>query len=146
MKHERMKVLEMLESGKITAEEATKLLEAMKSAGGGSHTFTFDDETERDVEEKLNRFTQGVDNFTRDFGGRVETFYRDIEPKIKKASQSVLEKTAAVFDEISRSLNESLENARNAGNEANPEDCGCGCGCDGEANHESNPDDGPREN
>lgn len=117
MKHERMKVLEMLEAGKITPEEATNLLEAMKSAKqyDGFHSFSFD-------EEKLQRFTQGVDNFAKDFGGKVESLYRDVEPKIKKASQAVLEKTASVFDEISKSLNESLENARKAA-----ENCDCGC-------------------
>lgn len=118
MKHERMKVLEMLDEGKITAEEAAKLLEAMKSSGGSSHTFVFDDEAEKDMDEKLGRFTQGVDNFTREFGGRIESLYKDIEPKVRKASQSVLEKTAAVFDEISKSLNESLENARRTVDEA----------------------------
>lgn len=135
MKHERLKVLEMLESGKITAEEATKLLEAMKGAGHDHevHTFTLD-------EGNLNRFTQGVDNFAKDFGGKVENLYKDIEPKVKKASQAVLEKTAAVFDEIARSLNESLESARKTAEENHGEadcECGCDCGCE---------DEGPREN
>lgn len=142
MKHERLKVLELLESGKITAEEATKLLEAMKGSGHESdriNAFVFDEETERHVEEKLNRFTQGVDNFTRDFGGRVESLYKDVEPKIKKASQAVLEKTAAVFDEIAKSLNETLESMSKPTPAADEkEEEGCCCGCES--------DDVPREN
>ena len=116
MKQERMKVLEMLETGKISADEAARLLEAMKAAGrDGFQGFSID-------EEKLQRFTKGVDNFTREFGSRVESIYKEVEPKVKKASQAVLEKTAAVFDEISKSLNESLENARKAAAEEPQED------------------------
>jgi polyhydroxyalkanoate synthesis regulator phasin len=132
MKQAKMKVLEMLEAGKITADEATRLLDAMKQPEGHSRPI-FDEETKEQIEEKFSRFTKNVDSFAKDFGSRVEVLYRDLEPKIKKASTVVLEKTASIFDDISKSLNESLENARK-----NAEEKG-GCCCDGS-------DDEPREN
>jgi polyhydroxyalkanoate synthesis regulator phasin len=113
MKQAKMKVLELLEAGKITADEAAKLLEAMKRSDNHG-AFMFDEETKEEFEEKVARFTKNVDVFARDFGSKVESVYRDFEPKIKKASHVVLEKTASVFDEISKSLHESLENARAA--------------------------------
>jgi polyhydroxyalkanoate synthesis regulator phasin len=119
MKQERMKVLELLESGKITADEATRLLETIRRPEHGS--FVFDDDTKEQFEEKVSRFTKNVDVFARDFGSKVENAYREFEPKLKKASQVVLEKTASVFDEISKSLNESLEQARK--NAENGESC-----------------------
>ena len=122
MKQERMKVLELLESGKITAEEATRLLETIKRPEHGG--FAFDDDTKEQFEEKVNRFTKNVDGFARDFGSKVENAYREFEPKLKKASQVVLEKTASIFDDISKSLNESLEQARK---NAESGDC-CGGG------------------
>ena len=133
MKQERMKILEMLEEGKITADEATKLLDAMKRPQ--SSEGWFDSETVENVEDKFKKFTKHVDNFTREFGGRVETLYKEVEPKLKKASHTVLEKTASVFDDISKSLNESLENARKAA-----ESC-----CDGEPDCCCD-DDAPKEN
>jgi polyhydroxyalkanoate synthesis regulator phasin len=132
MKQAKMKVLELLEMGKITADEATKLLDAMKR-NDGNGGFVFDEDTREQLEEKVARFSKNVDAFAKDFGSKVESVYRDLEPKIKKASAVVLEKTAAVFDDISRSLNESLENARKAAENAE------GCRCD-------EPDDTPREN
>jgi len=148
MRHERLKVLELLEAGKITATEAASLLEAMKKTDRMGANFGFDDETREQMEDRLGRFSSQVDNFTRDFGGKVEHLYRDLEPRIKKASQAVLEKTAAIFDEISRSLNESLENARKSAESACHEEkediCGCGCGCESGAN--SDDDDTPKPN
>jgi polyhydroxyalkanoate synthesis regulator phasin len=130
MKQARMKVLEMLDAGKITADEAAKLMEAMKRSDGHD-TFIFDEETKEQLEEKFARFTKNVDVFAKDFGSKVESAYREMEPKIKKASHVVLEKTAAIFDDISKSINESLENARKAAEQA-AENCDA--------------DDTPREN
>ena len=121
MKQAKLKILEMLEAGKIDANEAVQLLDALKSNA-------YDDSFGID-EEKLHRFGQSVDSFARDFGGRVEGFYREVEPKIKKASHVVLEKTAAVFDEISKSLHETMENQRKAaeGQEGCCADSDCCC-------------------
>jgi DNA-directed RNA polymerase subunit F len=130
MKQERMKVLELLEAGTITAAEAKDLLETMKKPETEPHFFTIDEETKEQAAEKFNKFASHVDQFTRDFGAKVQDVYKEVEPKVRKAGQTILEKTAAVFDEIARSLNESLENARKEG-----EECCCGgeaeeCGCD----------------
>ena len=140
MKQAQMKILELLESGKITADEATKLIEAMKNANE-SNGFEFDFSSEQ-MEERLKNFTRHMDNFAKEFGGKVEELYRTVEPKIKKASNTVLEKTAAIFDDISKSLNETLENARKAAEEskkAENSDCCC-------KDEKSESDDEPRSN
>jgi polyhydroxyalkanoate synthesis regulator phasin len=125
MKQAKMKVLELLEAGKITADEATRLLDAMKRTE--SQGFYFDEDAREEFEERVSRFTKNVDSFAREFGGKVESVYRDLEPKIKKASNTVLEKTAAIFDDISKSLNESLENAKKSAEAAAcADDCCCG--------------------
>jgi polyhydroxyalkanoate synthesis regulator phasin len=108
MKNERLKILSMLEEGKITAEEARLLLEAVKDSGGES-AFGFGDET---AEQRLQRFAKNVENFAREVGSRVESAYREVEPGLKKASLTVLERTADVIDNIAKTLNESIENAR----------------------------------
>ena len=107
-----MKILSLLEEGKITADEAAKLIEAMKRNDEAEGFFKFETPTQEQVEEKFKHIAKNVDSFAREFGGHVEKTYRKMEPKLKKASQAVLEKTATIFDEISKSLNESLENAR----------------------------------
>ncbi len=140
MKQERMKILELLEAGKITAAEAKDLLESVKKPEYSG--FGFDDDTRANVEEKFSKFTSHVDQFTRDFGNKVQEIYKNVEPKVRKASQAVLEKTASVFDEISKSLSESVENARknaecccDEGEEKAEGDCCC---------EESTADNGPR--
>ena len=104
MKQERIKILEMLEQGKITVDDATKLFEALKDLGG-NYTGEY-----WNSEEKLGKFSNNVDEFAKDFGSRIRTTYKEIEPKLKKASKKVVEKTAVIIDEISKSLNEKLKN------------------------------------
>ena len=109
MKQERLKVLSLLEEGKITADEASSLLDRLNQAD--SHHFISEDTAEQ-VEEKLHRFAKSAEHFAKEFGQKAATAYKDVEPKLKKASQTVLEKTAAVVDEIAHSLHDTLEKAK----------------------------------
>ena len=127
MNKEKMRVLEMLDNGKITADEAANLLEVL-----GRSRF-ISDETRGDVEEKVNQFAQDLSKFAKDCGCKIQVLYKDAEPKLKKASQSVLAKAAAALDTLASNINESLE--------AEEACCGEeGCGCDG------TPEDAPVEN
>ncbi|MCL2664313.1 MAG: hypothetical protein FWE82_01745 [Defluviitaleaceae bacterium] len=129
MKHERLKILEMLDNGKITADEAARLLQALKTDTNDESFydgFYFDHEA---AEERIKAFA-------KDFSGKVQNLYKDVEPKIKKASNTVLEKTAKVIDELAKSLHESLERAH--AESCGQADCGepkdgcCSDGCCGE--------------
>lgn len=110
MKQERMKILNLLEEGKVNADEAAKLLEAL-SAADDHHGFISDETAER-WEEGLGRFTKNVDHWAREFGHKVECAYKEMEPKLKQMSQNVLEKTACMMDEVSKSIHESVDNAK----------------------------------
>jgi len=102
-KTERMRVLDLLDAGKITADEATKLLDAL----GGSHFIS--KESRDNLEERVGQFAKEVNKFAKDIGCKVQDMYKDVEPKIKKASQSALEKAAAVLDDLAHNINDSLE-------------------------------------
>jgi len=101
--NEKMRVLEMLENGKITADEAAKLLEVL-----GKPVF-MSKETRENVEEKLHHFAQDVTKFAKDAGCKMQELYKEVEPKIKKASQSALEKAASALDGLACSISESIE-------------------------------------
>jgi len=103
MNNEKMRVLDMLDAGKITAEEAAKLLEALKGGSG-----IMSKETRENVEEKLRNFGQECGRLAREVGGKVQELYRNVEPKIKKASQTALEKTACVLEDLACAINKSL--------------------------------------
>ncbi len=105
MKQERIKILTMIEEGKITVDEASKLLEALNL--GKSEKYEFNTS---DFEEKISRFSQALDSVTRDLGEKMGTAYKNVEPKFKKATKTVLEKTASVLDDMSKSLNDSIKN------------------------------------
>ncbi|MCL2571879.1 MAG: hypothetical protein FWE11_05705 [Defluviitaleaceae bacterium] len=133
MNNEKMKVLEMLESGKINADEAAKLLEALK---GGGQSFV-NKETRDNVEEKLRNFAHDCGKLAKEVGGKVQVFYKGVEPKIKKASQTALEKAACVLEDLACAINDSL----------NKECCGDeDCCCEEASQAECCGEEAPREN
>ncbi|MDR2749672.1 MAG: hypothetical protein LBC41_03330 [Clostridiales bacterium] len=148
MKTERLKVLDLLESGKITADEAAKLLEALK--GPADHFW--DDEAARTVEVKFSKFAENVETFSKDVSSKVEAAFKDVEPKLRTATKVVVEKTAAIVEEISKSLGETLKNLE----EQNAGACSCGCEDEDEEDDccsekkeeapEKPEDEGPKEN
>lgn len=138
MKEERMYILNLLGEGKITAEEASKLLEAIGKDKKSRKEYWDDDFV---AEEKLLKFSQSVESFAKDFGSKIESTFKDMEPKVRKTTKTVMEKTASVIDDISKSLYESINNLEH-------KDCDC-CGEEEvkEAAEEVNENDNePREN
>ena len=122
MKQERMKVLGMLEEGKISADEAATLLDKLNQA---DHHHFISEETAEQVEEKLHRFAKSAEGFAREFGHKAAEAYKDVEPKLKKASQAILEKTASVLDDITHSLHATIEKSKSEKTCCDEENCDC---------------------
>ena len=106
MKKERLKVLDMVEKGTITVEEASRLLENLAVTGEASR----EHELVEDFEESASNFAHSVEVFLKDMGGKVGEKYKDMEPKIRVATKKVVEKTAVLMDDLSKSLHESAKN------------------------------------
>ena len=120
--NEKMRVLDLLDAGKINAHEAEALLEAL-----GKSQSILRKETRDNVEEKLQRFAQDCGRFAKEVGSKVHVFYKGVEPKIKKATQTALEKAACVLEDVACSISESLEKAAEecCNEECCPEAEGC---------------------
>jgi len=119
MANEKMMILKMLEEGKISAEDASKLLATAEAASPppmpmGSQTpprhTTSPPPARPGVDSAPRPNSPGgaipprpgsaVDDMSKKFGA----FMKDMEPKIKKAAETVVEKTASAADSISKSL------------------------------------------
>lgn len=118
--NEKMKVLELLENGKITAEEAGNLIESL-----GRTRPVVSKETRENVEEKVHQFAEDVNRFAKDMGCKIKDAYKVAEPRLKKASQSALEKAAAALDTLACNISESLEKAKEEGC-CGEDSCCCG--------------------
>ncbi len=119
MNNEKLMVLKLVDDGKITADEAVKLIKALGNSAS---------EREIDLEDKLNRFSQSVDCFAKDSKERVENFAKDVEPRFKNVAKVVIEKTASMVDDLSKVLKETVANI----NESVDKECNCDCGCEEE--------------
>ena len=113
-KEERLIILNTLREGNITVDEAIRLLGVLDGCKGDGMEFSSSGE----MEEKFEKFTQGLDSFAKEVGEKAKTTYKDFEPKIKSGTKTVLEKTISVLGDINTSLCESLENMKKAECEA----------------------------
>lgn len=104
--NEKMRVLDLLEAGKITASEATQLISVLPPR-------LVTKETRENAEEKLRQFAKDFNKFAKEVGYKMQEIYKDVEPKIKKASQTALEKTSDALDNLAYSINESLNKDEN---------------------------------
>ena len=107
--NERMKILEMVEKGVVSTEEALKLFEAIedrRSHGPFGHRRH---RGRRAAEERIHVFACDAGRAMKDVGTRMAEFYKEVEPKIKKASQHALEKAAAALEQLAASISESLK-------------------------------------
>ena len=104
MSYEKMRVLDLLDSGKITADEAARLLEAL-----GKNTGFISKETRENMEDKLQRFAKDCGKLAKEVGGKVQVLYKGVEPKLKKVGQSALEKAACALEDLACTISESLE-------------------------------------
>lgn len=103
MKEERMKVLEMLENGKISAEEAQRLLELLtKPVPPRERAAYFSEE----FGDKAEAFGDKVESAVKEFAQNLETMAKNVEPRLKKATQIIIEKTVSTVDEVSKAFHE----------------------------------------
>jgi len=160
MKEERLMILNLLNEGKISADEAAKLLDALSKGGDGAqrrykyrHGAYEKDDFEGEMEDKLKKFQQAAESFSKEFGEKVGGAFKEFEPKFKTVAKTVMEKTASVVDDLARALNESVKNMEEKMKAA--EGCCCCCDdddccddecCDDDCCDDSCCDDGPKEN
>jgi len=125
MQEERMIVLKMVDEGKITVDEATKLLEGLRGTGS---------DVGRQFEEKFKDFSADMKEFAKDVTCKINDMTKKAEPKVKEFAKNVVSKTAEVADNISQSLNEKVKSMDGECCESEP------CCCD----EEQPADNGPR--
>jgi len=122
MKDERMKVLQMLEDGKISVDDAQDLLVVLGKSEKGQNYKSIEIDTDK-VNEKMNQFAAQVDSFAKDFSGKAQDMYKDMEPKLKYGAKAVIEKTAALVDEVSKNLNENIRKMEEEAAQKQDQEC-----------------------
>jgi polyhydroxyalkanoate synthesis regulator phasin len=114
MQNERLQVLKMVEDGKITVDEATKLLESLHVTNQAAPSGP-------GFEEKFKDFACDMKEFAKDVTCKINEMTKKAEPKIKEFTKTVAAKTANLADNISQSLNEKIKNMDDC--------CECECSC-----------------
>jgi hypothetical protein len=138
---EKSQIISLLEQGKISVDDAERLL---KAAGPQWQAPRID---RQKVQDQLGRVADKVADKAGDVASTVKDRLTDAwetaSPKMKAGYKTALEKTVEVVDKLAGVLREHLENVDVES------DCACDCCCeipDEEANENASSDDSPREN
>lgn len=106
MPNEKMMILNMLQEGKISADEAAKLLSSVENAPTVAPSRASDprsnDSARPAASERPAGHKPGVD--FDELGRKFAAFAKDWEPKIQKATEIVAEKTVVIADKLSSAL------------------------------------------
>ncbi|MCL2202924.1 MAG: DUF4097 domain-containing protein [Defluviitaleaceae bacterium] len=128
MQNEKLRILKMLEDGRITSTEAAQLLQSVDMPGGGQHSghhappaphtppaphappppppahrpapAPYDPRSNSPGGRPAPRAGSGMD----DLGRRFESFAKDLEPKVSKFAEVVAEKITAGADMLSKAF------------------------------------------
>jgi hypothetical protein len=115
MSGEKMQILKMLESGKISADEAARLLQTVDSGGAAPQTRSSpprsdgsqqSNQSQRGNQPREIGGSTGLDDFAIDLRRKFETLAKDMEPKLQRLVGTVAEKTADVADRISKNISD----------------------------------------
>ncbi|MCL2575270.1 MAG: DUF4097 family beta strand repeat-containing protein [Defluviitaleaceae bacterium] len=98
MQSEKMMILKMLQDGKINADEAARLLAGAES--GSATPMSAPRVTDAPRPNAPPHPESAVDSM----GRKLSEFAKTVEPKIKKATEVVVSKTASAAESISKSL------------------------------------------
>jgi hypothetical protein len=119
MDNEKMLILKMLESGKITSEEAARLLQSAgdtptvrqapssvppipKPSASSSY-----DKSRSNNGHAPHDSGRGIEEMATEIGKKAAAFAREMEPKLQKAAEVMASTIATGADKLSRSLSES---------------------------------------
>lgn len=103
MVEEKMKILKMLEEGKITADEAVNLLNSLDGK------ITNKNKTH---ESRDNQQQKKTESYSMDIDKKIEALSKDLAPKIEKAAKTVIDKANSFADKISKSLSSSTSSSQ----------------------------------
>ena len=134
MKEERMQVLEMLAEGKINADEAERLLTLLTKTNKAERS----KEVVCDINEKTAAFNEKVNAAVKEFVDKIDRLTKDVEPKLKKAAQIVVENTVSTVDELSKTFNETVKKEEDT--------CCCQCEEESQAEEENQAEEESKEN
>ncbi|MCL1883649.1 MAG: DUF4097 family beta strand repeat-containing protein [Defluviitaleaceae bacterium] len=108
--NEKLRILKMIEDGKITASEAAQLLQAVDSAPQTSVPPAPPplpppprSDSRYEGYESNTRSSSGLD----DLGNKFESFAREVAPKVERFAEAVADKIAGAADYVSGAFTES---------------------------------------
>ncbi|WP_058486801.1 SHOCT-like domain-containing protein [Defluviitalea phaphyphila] len=104
MSEERKMILKMVDEGKITPEQAIEMLKA---------TNTSEEKNEQyENYTKSEDFIQDMEKWAKDFAKKMGSTIKDLEPKLRKMTQIMVQNTVNTVEEIGKVFKEQNEDSK----------------------------------
>ena len=94
MTEETKMILKMVEDGKISSDEAIKLLKTLKDKSSSGI----------DIEEKIQKAGKAVGEFAKDVNRTVSTLAKKAEPVVKDFTYTVIDKTSEITNNVGKAV------------------------------------------
>lgn len=101
MSEETRMILKMVDEGKLTPEQAVEMLKAV----GADDVRSDKDQTEHKGEE----FVQDLDRWGKELAQKMGSAVKDLEPKLRKMLQIMVQNTMKTVEEVGRVFREQKE-------------------------------------
>ena len=93
MNEEKLMILKMVDEGKISTNEAVKLINALSEKKPDRSI---------ELEDKVQKATKAVDNFAKDVKTKVGEIAKNAEPKVRDATFAIVDKTTEITEELGK--------------------------------------------
>ena len=123
MSNEKIMILKMLEEGKINAQEAATLIDSLGKEESANKDYKKENQNKhchnsrqqnyqqhqqynnnQQQHQQYQQNRQNFEDFAEDISKKFDNLARGFEPKVKKFTDTIVEKTASIVDEISKSF------------------------------------------
>ncbi|MFV0518655.1 MAG: SHOCT-like domain-containing protein [Lachnospirales bacterium] len=112
MKDEVLKILELLEKGVISSDEANSLIKEIRKNEGEETTENFQSEDNTTSTNKKTNSVDGIynsfENGLRNIGDKVNEFITKVQPEVLKATQVAADKLAESSKKFSEKVDSKL--------------------------------------
>ncbi|MBR1735956.1 MAG: hypothetical protein IJ736_02910 [Firmicutes bacterium] len=95
MTEETKMILKMVEDGKITSDEAIKLLKTLRDRNNGCGI---------DIEDKIQKASKAVGGFAKDVNKTVSSLAKKAEPVVKDFTYTVIDKTSEITNNVGKAV------------------------------------------
>jgi hypothetical protein len=104
MSQEKMKILTLLEQGKITASEATELINSLDTSSSTKTQHSLNAKSIKKDSSNISSYARNIESGLNTIGDKLDEFVKDVSPIAKKYSKIATDKASLFAKNVTESI------------------------------------------